>query len=340
MKYYLYLIVIVFLYSCSSGDKPKIVQDSDTVVLDQTIAVLDKLDKEIQADSLNPDLFHKRALYYFDNNDLSAALNDVRKAIQIDSIYSEYHVTISDIYLRMGNLQSCAESLDKAILLDSKNKEAFLKLAEISIVIRDYDNALKYIDRVFIIDELEARGFFLRGIVKLESGDTVKGIRNFQKAIDVDQDFFDAHLQLGMLYLEKKNKIALDYFNNALNIDPSNLEVNYYIGMYYQSVGDYEKAIQKYNLILNQEPKYFFATYNIGYINLVYLKDFDVAIDYFNQTIELEPAYTDAWYNRGFSFELKDDLVSARKDYSKTLEIDPAHEKAIEGLNRLDKIIK
>jgi tetratricopeptide (TPR) repeat protein len=334
------LIVIALFYSCSSNEKKVIKEASDTIELDQTIAILDKLNKGIQEDSLNPDLFHERALYYFDNNEISAALNDIRKAIRMDSTYAEYHVTISDIYLKMGNLKSCAESLDKAVFLDSKNKDAYLKLAEISIVIRDYDKALKYIDQVFIIDELESRGFFLRGIVKLETGDTIKGIRNFQKAIDVNQDFFDAHLQLGMLYLEKKNKLALDYFNNALNIDPTNLEVIYYIGMYYQSNGEYDKAIQKYNFILDQDAGYFYATYNIGYVNLVYLKEFDVAIDYFSRTIEIEPAYTDAWYNRGFSYELKEDLKNARTDYKKTLELDPNHEKALDGLNRLDEIEK
>ena len=332
------MLVLTALFSCRSGDKQADEQKTDATGVNQAIAKLDKLNKAIYSDSLNSELYHERSLYYFENNEISAALKDVRQAIHIDSSYSGYYVTISDIYLSMGNLKSSAESLDRAVLLDSKNKEAFLKLAELSIVIRDYEKALKYIDRAFQIDELESRGYFLRGVVKLETGDTIKGIRNFQKAIDVDQDFFDAHLQLGLLYLEKENKLALDYLNNALNIDPLNPEVNYYIGMYYQSTGEYEKAIQQYSLILDLNPGYFYATYNIGYVNLVYLKDYESAIDYFNQTIELEPNYTDAYFNRGFSYELKDDLVNARLDYKKSLELDPNHQKAIEGLNRLDEI--
>jgi tetratricopeptide (TPR) repeat protein len=237
----------------------------------------------------------------------------------------------------MGKLQKTVESLEKAILLDNENPDAYLKLAEMSIVIRDYKKALGYINIALGIDELIDKAYMLRGVIHLEKGDTLMGIRDVQKAIDINQQYLEAHIQLGTIYAAMKNDLAVDYFNNALNIDPDHIDVQYFLGMYYQETGKYEKAIQSYNSILGREPSSYIANFNIGYINLVYLQDFDRAIDYFTRTIEINPAYTEAYYNRGFAYELKKDTENSRNDYNKVLELHPNYEKAIDGLNRISE---
>ncbi|MCF8386954.1 MAG: tetratricopeptide repeat protein, partial [Bacteroidales bacterium] len=58
---------------------------------------------------------------------------------------------------------------------------------------------------------------------------------------------------------------------------------------------------------------------------------------YFNAAIEIDPAYAKAYYNRGYCNELMGNFAQARKDYQRTMDIIPNYEKAIEGLNRLDR---
>ncbi|MCD4695239.1 MAG: tetratricopeptide repeat protein, partial [Bacteroidales bacterium] len=188
-------------------------------------------------------------------------------------------------------------------------------------------------------DELAAKGYLLRGLIMVENGDTIRGIRNFQKAIDVQQNYLDAHLQLGLLYAEKKNKLAIDYFNNALNIDPANIDVKYYLGMFYQETANYDKAIQTYTSILDQVPDFYIAYYNIGYIKLVFQEDFEGAVDKFSKCIELKDDYVEAYYNRGFAYELLKNVEKSRQDYKKTLELHPNYDKAVDGLNRIDEFL-
>jgi len=335
IKFLMILILLVAIISCGDNKQTKDKQE----VNDTALARLDELNSNISNDPENSNLYHDRAKFYTENEEYNEALKDIGKALAIDSTYSDYYVTLSDIYLGMGKLQITVEALDKAIELDSKNINALLKLAEISIIFRDYDKALNYIDKALKTDELEAKGYFLRGVIMLENGDTIRGIRNFQKAIDVDQEYFDSHLQLGMLYADKKNKLAIDYFNNALNIEPSNTEVSYLLAMFYQETGEYDKAIQIYNAILDNNPEFYFALYNIGYINLVYLKEFEQAIEYFTKVIDINSKYADAYYNRGFAYELLGEVQNSKSDYKKTLEITANYEKAIDGLNRIDEFI-
>lgn len=343
LKYLFFVsIAVVGFTACKQTKEKDNERQSDkqeeTLTNDPELARIDALNKKIREDSVNGDSYRDRAEFYLEKEEYSKALEDIRKSIIIDSTFSPYYVTLGEIFLGMGKLKNCVESMDRAIELDPMNKDAYLKLAEISIAVNDSKRALDYIDKAMKIDDLEPKAYFMRGIVLLQMGDTVHGIRNFQKAIDVDQDFFDAHLKLGLLYLGKKNKLAVDYFNNALNIKPGNPEVTYYLGMYYQETGNYEKAVQIYNTILESKPDFYFALYNIGFINLVYLKDYPVAIDYFNQTIALNPQYTDAFYNRGFAYELSGDIDRSKSDYQKALELSPNYEKAIKGMNRIDEL--
>ncbi len=343
MKSKIVTIVFIFsaalvLFSCQSNTEKKEakepVEEGNSV-----LAKLDALNTNINNNPNNAEFYNERAVFYNEQQEFTQAFKDITSALEIDSTISKYHVTLSDTYLGMGKLQKTIQSLEKAISLDAENTEAYLKMAEMSLVVRDYKKTLAYIDKVLKIDELESKAYLLRGVVMIENGDTLRGVRNFQKAIDVNQDYFEAHLQLGILYADKKNDLAIDYFNNALNIMPGNIDVMYFLAMYYQDTENFEKAIQTYNSILDIDPGFFIAYYNIGYINLVHNNDFPAAIEYFSKTIELNPDYAEAYYNRGFAYELLKDVENSRKDYQKTLEVHPNYELAIDGLNRIDNFL-
>jgi tetratricopeptide (TPR) repeat protein len=331
-------VVLGLLTACqqkkSSYDSEGKSNPTDTIT--ERITELNNL---IQSDSGNAKLFNERAALYYYSENYKEALKDALTSTEIDSTFADYYVTLSDAYLGLGKLQPSLLALDKAISLDPKNKKALIKLAEINIIFREYKKALGYIDEVIKLDELEPKSYFLRGVVFLENNDTLLSIRNFQKAIDVDQDYFEAHLQLGMLYADKKNKLAVDYFNNALNIKPGNTNVIYYLALYYQETGGYDEAIKIYEGLYLKDPQFYYALFNIGYIHLVYLKDYQKAVEYFTKVIELKPEYTDAWYNRGFAWEMQKNVENSRNDYKKALELTPNYEKAIDGLNRIDEFI-
>ncbi len=337
MKYFWGVLIIGLLWSCAEpANHEQSNQDSTKVAKDPGLAQLDAINAALKKDSLNPDIYNKRARFYLDNGGFNQAYKDITTALEIDSTFAGYYITLADIYLGMGKLKKTAQSLDKAIQLDSKSVDAYLKLAELSIVIRDYQKALTQIDKALKIDELASKGYLLRGLVMLETGDTLRGIRNLQKAIDVNQDYFEAHVQLGILYAEKNNKLAVDYFNNAINLQPENIDVIYYLAMFYQENGEYENALSKYKTILEIDPDFFIAYYNMGYIYLVYLNNYDEAIHYFTMAIELKEDYAEAYYNRGFAWELKKDIGKARSDYQSSLKYKPNYEKAIDGLNRIE----
>lgn len=328
-------IFILLVTSCHPVNEKKTGAETGQAAL---TTKLDTLNQKVRSDSLNPENFYLRSRYYLEKKDINKALSDINKALQLDAKKSDYFVTLSDIYLEMGRMPNCLEALRKAEQLDPVNKNAFIKLAEAYLVLKDYQNVFGYTKRALDLDKINPKAYFLRGFAYTELGDTALAIRNFQAAADQDQNYYDAYIELGAIYSAQKNPLAAGYLETATRIAPGRGEAYYLLGLAYQEQGNITKAIETYDKLLTVIPDFKEANYNLGYINLVYLKDFEAAVKFFSKAISLDPKYTDAYFNRGYCYELMGDYTNARKDYEKALEITPNYDRPIAGLNRLDSL--
>jgi tetratricopeptide (TPR) repeat protein len=143
-------------------------------------------------------------------------------------------------------------------------------------------------------------------------------------------------MQLGVLFSAKKNKLAVQYYANALRLNPKSIEALYDRGMFYQENGEMNKAIEDYTSITQIDPNYKDAHYNLGYIHLVYLKVYDQAIKHFSDAIRCDPYFVQAYYNRGLCYENLGDVAAASKDFNKAISIMPTYKLAIDALKRVN----
>ena len=322
-------LLLALLFACSNNSNKK------TVVGSQQAVSIEKLTDQIKADPKNGDLYNERAKAYLGQKQSDLALADINKALQIDPDKSKYYCTLSDCYFASGSVTKCSQALEKALKLDSKNTEALLKVAELNYFFKKYDLTFEYIKKTLDVDKFNPKAYFLRSMAFREKGDTAKAVADLQTTTEQDPKNTEAYIELGVLFSLKKSKLALAYFDNALKIEPKNITALYGKGMFYQETADFNNAIETYTTIIQIDPNYKFAYFNLGYIHLVYLKVYDVAIDYFTKAIKADPAYAEAYYNRGYSFELRGDMINAKTDYKKALELKTNYQKAIEGLNRV-----
>ncbi len=330
----LFLLPLVLFFACG----PHKNADDKTSKTDSLTADLAALNKKIADDPKNAKLYNDRAVYYLNHKDLEKALNDASKAVVLDGKNSGYYLTLSDVYFAGGSITKCKEALNKAIEVNPGDKEPYLKLAELFYYLKDYKSTFENTDKALKIDNLSAKADFINGMAFKDMGDTMKAVKAFEKTVEKDQQYFHAYMQLGILYSTKNSPLAVDYFNNALNINPKSTEALYALALFYQENGEYNKAIEKYTTITQIDPKYKTAYYNMGYIHLVYLRVYDVAIKYFTEAIKSDANYAEAWYNRGYCYELLGNISFARTDYQQALKVRINYQKAIDGLNRLDKI--
>ncbi|MDR0604924.1 MAG: tetratricopeptide repeat protein [Bacteroidales bacterium] len=325
-------VIVVFFFSCSNKDSEKQYASMPEELV--------KLYKAIEKDPNNVNLYLDLSKYYVGVRQLDSALNNALIALRLDTTNASVYVAVSDVYFAMKYIENTEEMLEKAIALDPKNNEAYLKLGELYFLLKEYKQSEAILIKAIQETAYNPRAYHILAWNYREKGDTLPAIRNYLIAVEQDPDYFDAYMELGILYHCKHNPLAIDYYNNALNVQPNNIQALYNLAMFYQETEEYEKALEKYRMILQIDEHNKFAFHNMGWIYLMGQDKFEEAIVFFTKAIQQDTTYIEAIYNRGLSFEQLKKYDNARQDYMYSLQLETNYLLAIEGLNRLDKLQK
>lgn len=335
MKYNKFLIVLFFLITLtfiSCKDNKNTYKDLPKQLAELCI--------QIDKDPDNAELYYKRAQYYYQAGMIEEGFKDAGVAIKLNPKNGLYHIIISDFYFAKKETDLAEESLQKAIQLDPANNDARLKLAELYYHLGMPVECNATLDEALKLKNFNPTAHLIRSFLLKEANDTIGMLRMLQLVIDQNPKEKKAYLELGYYYQERLNPIAIQYYQNALKIDPKDKEIHYNLAKLYQDLQELDAAIQQYNTLLTIDPKNIFAFNNIGYINLYYLDKYDEAIAYFTKAIDIDSTFINAVCNRGVAFELSKNYTNARQDFLYCKKLDPNFEPAILGLNRLDKIKK
>lgn len=320
--------------ACSNDPAKTEIKTNDSAAAKISPA-LAKLNEQIAADPNNPDLYHKRAQFYLNDRSFEEGFEDMRKVMLLDSTKTAYFITLSDLYFVTNQTGASKATLEKCLQLDDKNVEAMLKLAELHFYVKQHDKSLEYINKALQVDKYNSKAYFMRGMNYKELKDTAKAISSMQTAVEQDQRFYNAYMQLGLLNAAQKRPIAVDYYKNALRVQPNSTETWYNIGKYYQDVENWEKAEEAYNVLLQIDSKNKNANYNLGVINMVGKKDYKKALGYYTDALKTDPVYLEAYYARGVCYQTIGDKKSAAADFNTCLAINPKFEEAAIALKQI-----
>ena len=264
------------------------------------------------------------------NNDrkfITDAISDLNYAIQHSDAPCEYYTALGDAYFSSGNVSDSYAAMQKALQKDSSNNEALLKMGEIAYYSKDYDRSMEMLSKVTEKDKNNLTALYMKGFIYKENNDTANAVFYFRKVIDLYPDYEPAYEELGTLYAERKNGLAVEYLNTALRLQPRNVNVLYGLAKFYQDIEEADKAIDLYVKILEIDPGYKYAWFNRGWIELVLYEDYASAVEFFTKAIECDANYTEAYYNRGVAYEFMGEKDKARQCYDETLRIDPDYTK-------------
>ncbi|MBL7950981.1 MAG: tetratricopeptide repeat protein [Flavobacteriales bacterium] len=323
------LAILPWVFACTDEPRP-------TAVLQPTsLSSLEELDRKILADPTNAIWFAQRALFYEGKDSLNKAFSDWFRAISLDSTAARYRVALGDLYYRKVDLPKAEAQFTKAISLAPDSAMAWLRMAELKLVQRDFVAAMQNANEALRLDQEDPRAYFLKGWIHQEAGDTALAISSYRTAVERDNDYYEAYIALGIIHARKRDPLAMQYYNSAVELRPRSVEAWYDRGMFAQETGQDSVALASYSRIKEIDPANATAWYNTGYIFLEHQDRFPEARSQFSHAISLLPDYHQAYFNRGLAYELQNRLDSALADYKKALDIEPGYDLAAEGLGRL-----
>lgn len=340
IKIILAVSLFAFLFSCTENKK-----DSNSSVIDSTKVQADTLSIKIKVisdkileDPNNAELYFQRAKVYQANKVYNSAVNDMDRVMKLDSSKAEYYLYFADLYFMTNKTRNSKEMFERCIKQFPQNIEARLKLAELYYLVKKYQESINYINEALKIDKYNARGYFMKGLNYQEMGDTAKAVSSMQTAVEQDADYYDAYLHLGLLYAGKKNRLAVDYYNNAIKIQPNSIEAYYDRGKFFQDIGDYRSAENDYNIILKINPNYKFAHFNLGVVCLLRDdKSAEEALKHFDNAIKIDSQYFQAYFGRGTAYQALEQMQKALDDYRVTLQINPNFTPALEAVKSINQ---
>lgn len=334
-KIYPILLVLILAWSCTSNTNTK--NQSTTVTLSDSLKI-DSINTLIRENPKQAHLYAERSELHFNLGNINQAIADLHIANAIDTLNPQYYLQLADFYLQLGKSERVNKLLMTANKISPDNKEVLYRLGNLYFYVNKHKKALKFLNQASTIDPYFAKVYFSKALVLLEMGDTSKAVTNLQIAVEREPDYYDAYMQLGLLYATRNDSLAVDYYDNALRIIPNSYEALYAKAYFYQKTEQLQKAVNVYNqMLLDLSDELPMVHHNLGYIEMIYYQNYNAAITHFDNAIKYKPDYTQAYSNKGYCYEQLHNKTAARKAYKKALEITPNFQFSVQGLNRLDK---
>jgi len=338
-RYILLLALIctaVYFTSCGNGSSTDNTSNADSTSID---SVLIALNKKIADEPGNFANYLARAQYYGKTERYELAMKDIARAIETDSTQSIIYLYRGEIHWAKEDVNKAYEDYKKCLSFEATNADCLLKKAAIDIVLNNYSTALQHINDALRQGD-QAYAYYLKGRLFKQQGDTANAISSYQTAVEVDATYYDAYIEVGLLFAQQKNDLAKDYYNSAIEIRPSSIEAWYNKAMFFQETGQkenkrYQEALQCYDKILSIDSTFATAHFNKGFVYLEHLKDLKLAEKSFTDAVLTNPSYFMAYYNRGLVFERMGKKDEAERDFRKALSIKPDYTDAAKGVSRV-----
>ncbi|MCH8331936.1 MAG: tetratricopeptide repeat protein [Bacteroidetes bacterium] len=323
--------ITLFLFACSPTVDDKETEPTDS---QSQLPEVEQVSKRIEQEPNNHNLLYMRANIYLKKGELKPAEADLKRAMALDPANPIYPNALAELYFATGGIYQAINVLKEYEPANPRDEVTLMNLGRYHFLLKEYNPAKQYLDRLLIFNSAHSQAYFFKGLIYKETADTVKAINNLQAAVEQDPDFLLAYLELGQFLSELKDPLAVDYLNNAIRIDSSNMEARYSKAMYYQGMDDFKSAKQVYRKMIMIDPQYERTWYNLGY--LYFQNDsIEKALTNFDRATKVNPSYAKAYYMRGLCFETTGNIEKAIIDYRQTLNLDPEMSLALEALDRI-----
>ena len=312
--------------SCSSPDNKKSAEQPESTGLSQLI----------KANPDDPELYFERAKVYYQHEAFNAAIDDLNRAIELDASKPKYYHSLSDVYLDSYKSKKAIETLEKAHELFPDDIKTLLKMSEDYVILLDNESAMVCVDKIMNLDNQNAEGYFMMGMIFRNIGDKERAINAFQSAIEIEPELYDAWILIGQLHEDLGNEVAIQYFNSAIDLDPTNINGWHSKAFYLQNQDQIPEALEIYRKINKIDKQFEEAYLNAGLLYLS-LDSIPQAYDQFNILVSVSPISYLGFYYRGIANEMMNKSSQAKEDYEVCLRINPSFEKAKKALASIGK---
>jgi len=322
----------------------------------------------VEGDPKNYLTYFKRATVLLALGRSKTALPDLQKVIELRPDFLKARVQRANILLKQGELDSAQDDYQTVVQLNPNDQEAVQHLHDIETLQHSVDSAKQLFDQEqyqSVIEILERSIELCPWSIELRQlradsyeavGEIFKAIQDLKPLTRLINDNTEGHLRISELYYELgEGEDSLKEVRECLKLDQDHKRChNHYkrvkklvkffeTAQKYMDEGKHNDAIFKLNAALkleNENIKFIIKAKEKMCTCHVKAGNGKDAIKLCTETIDIEKQNANAYCDRAEAHLLLDDLDAALKDYQEAQEINKEMQRAKEGINKVNKLIK
>lgn len=225
--------------------------------------------------------------------------------------------------IKQQKYDEAIEDYKKALEYAPENLTLWHNLTLCHLQKKAYKDAEEDLAKLLTIAPGYTRAYLMRGEAAMKQNDTIRALRDFDKAVEMDKYDPDARLSRAIVMLQQgKYAEAESDLNHAIHLNTKNVAsyINRALARFHQN--NLRGAMSDYDIALDIDPYNFIGHYNRGLLR-AQVGDDNRAIEDFNFVIEMEPDNMPAIFNRGLLRAQTGDLRGAISDYSTVIDAYP-----------------
>jgi superkiller protein 3 len=181
---------------------------------------------QLKPDNLQANFNAAKCLYQI--NDYNQALVYGKRASQIDPDVAELHQLLGNIYDSQKDYEQAIRAYKRVLEIDSSNPDAMMSLAVAYLRTNRNEPAKELLIAVTRLQPANSSPWQYLGYCFLRLDDVNQAIKNYRKAVEINNQDWEAFRGLGVAYMTRAIKNddavlkaqAIDLWRQSLNIKP------------------------------------------------------------------------------------------------------------------------
>lgn len=250
------------------------------------------------------------------------------------------YALLADLSEQNGEYENAIEYYETAIRLDATKPEFYVRLINLLVSEKQPEEAIAAAEQVTILAPDNDRvwtavsaAYLANGERLSDMGDTAGANLQYaqasqaaHEATNINPDNATAYAyDAGGLVLQgdpQKYDQALELADYAVLLDPNNPWARYYMGTVFVYLGDYQAAVEQFQLGIEADPNIADLYYGLGY-NYYALSSVPDAILAFERAVEVDPKNAAAYDGLAHMYLQLGENPSAEENALKSVELNP-----------------
>ena len=187
-----------------------------------------------------------------------------------------------------GKIKEAQAIYLKLLKTNSKNSNLLYLLGTTYVQLKNFKKAKESLDISIKINNVFPESYNSRGVIFAEKGDYLNAIKDYDKALSLKKNYFDANLNKAVALKNiSKFSEAIKYLEICIKLKPNDYKIYNNLGNIFSSLKKYTLARNSYTKAIELNTNFAEAYSNRGELLQLYFNDFENAIEDYNIALKI-----------------------------------------------------